>query len=70
LNLPRTAAFDGQRVLVANLGGSSVSLWKAADSTPIGFFSTGTSNSPYGAASDGVQFWITLEGTASLRGSS
>ncbi len=39
---PIGAAFDGQRVLVTNLGGDSVSLWKAADLTPLGSFSTGT----------------------------
>ncbi|HKF43151.1 MAG TPA: S-layer homology domain-containing protein [Thermoanaerobaculia bacterium] len=66
LNGPKTAAFDGQRVLITNTVGASVSLWKAADLTPIGVFSTGTGNSPFGAASDGVNFWITLEGAAQL----
>jgi len=66
LNGPKTAAFDGQRVLITNTTGASVSLWKAADLTPIGVFSTGTGNSPFGAASDGVNFWITLEGAAQL----
>src|SRR5262249_2153288 len=29
LNKPMAAAFDGERILVTNIGGSSVSLWKA-----------------------------------------
>ncbi len=59
LNGPRAAAFDGQRVLVTNEGGYSVSLWKATDLTPLGSFLTGAS-SPRGACSDGINFWITL----------
>jgi hypothetical protein len=60
LNGSYSAAFDGERILVTNLQGSSVSLWKAADFTPIGNFSTGASTDPVGACSDGVNFWITL----------
>jgi hypothetical protein len=66
LSAPNSAAFDGQRVLVTDLGGQAVSLWKAADLTPIGFFPTGASTNPYGAASDGINFWISLSGTAKL----
>ena len=62
MNDPYAAAFDGQRVLVANLGGDSVSLWKAADLTVIGNFSTGTGSAPIGAASDGIHFWVSLGG--------
>ena len=61
LKNPAVAAFDGQRVLVTNLFGDSVSLWKAADLTPLGSFPTGTGTSPFGACSDGVNFWITLQ---------
>jgi hypothetical protein len=57
MNSPSWAAFDGQRVLVTNFDGSSVSLWKAADLTPIGVFDLGTAI-PYGACSDGVNFWV------------
>ena len=64
LNGPVAAAFDGQRILVTNFSGSSVSLWKAADLTAMGFFPTGTA--PLGACSDGINFWITLNGTAKL----
>jgi streptogramin lyase len=59
LNTSGAAAFDGQRVLVTN-GSNTVSLWKAADLTPIGNFFTGNSTGPLGACSDGVNFWITL----------
>jgi len=50
------AAFDGERVLVTNGLGGSVSLWKAGDLTALGSFSTG--GSPAGACSDGFSFWI------------
>ncbi len=61
LNGPKAAAFDGQRILVTNLLGGSVSLWKAADLTAIA--SIGTSGTqPYGACSDGINFWVTLNG--------
>ncbi len=62
LNQPLTAAFDGQRILVTNFasGADSISLWKAADLTPLGTFGTGPGTRPYGACSDGVNFWIAL----------
>ena len=63
LNTPTQAAFDGERILVTNQSGNSVSLWKASDLTPIGTFSTGAGTGPFGACSDGVNFWITLGAT-------
>ena len=60
LNFPYTAAFDGERILVTNFSGNSLSLWKAADLTPIGTFATGENTGPLGACSDGLNFWITL----------
>jgi hypothetical protein len=66
LNGPLSAAFDGQRILVTNRDGDSVSLWKAADLTPLGSFSTGVDTSPFGACSDGLNFWITLSNTDQL----
>jgi S-layer family protein len=60
------AAFDGQRVLVTDYFGDSVSLWKAADLTPLGTFSTGTGSQATGACSDGVNFWVTLGFTSKL----
>jgi DNA-binding beta-propeller fold protein YncE len=67
LDIPIQAAFDGERILVTNFGDFvGVSLWKASDLTPIGTFSTassmGPSARPYGACSDGLNFWITLDG--------
>jgi hypothetical protein len=68
LNGPGAAAFDGQRVLVTNLtsGADKVSLWKAADLTPLGFVGTGPGTIPNGACSDGINFWITLNTTGQL----
>ncbi len=68
MNLPLTAAFDGQRILVTNIAGGAdtVSLWKAADLTAIGSFGTGASTGPYGACSDGINFWITLFSTGQM----
>jgi hypothetical protein len=63
---PFTAAFDGERILVTNVGGNSVSLWKAADLTPLGSVATGVGTQPFGACSDGLNFWITLQGTSKL----
>jgi hypothetical protein len=65
LNGPSQAAFDGERILVVNKDGNSVSLWKASDLSPLGHFSTGTtggSSSPAAVCSDGLNFWITLSG--------
>ena len=60
LSSPLSAAFDGRRVLVTNPLANSVSLWKAADMTPLGSFPTGTSSEPYIACSDGANFFITM----------
>jgi hypothetical protein len=60
------AAFDGERVLVTNYIGNAVSLWKAADLTPLGSVPTGDSTLPAGACSDGVNFWITLLNSGQL----
>ena len=65
LSSPSQAAFDGEHILVTNVGGRSVSLWKATDLTAIGTFSTGAT-SPFGACSDGINFWITLESSNQL----
>lgn len=59
-NGPEIAAFDGERILVTN----SVSLWKAADLSPLGSVSTGASSIPIGACSDGLNFWVTLAVTS------
>ena len=57
---PGGVAFDGERVLVCNLAGDSVSLFKAADFTPIATVPTGFQTLPFQACSDGVNFWIGL----------
>ena len=54
-----SAAFDGQRILVTGESGL-LSLWKAADLTPLGGVSIGN-YAVFGACSDGVNFWITLD---------
>jgi hypothetical protein len=66
LLIPITAAFDGQRILITNSNSDSVSLWKATDLTPIGSFSSGTNTNPFGACSDGLNFWVTLQDTNKL----
>jgi S-layer family protein len=60
------AAFDGERVLVANSGPETVSLFRAADLTPTGSMPTGTATVPTGVCSDGVGFWITLRASGRL----
>jgi hypothetical protein len=59
---PAQAAFDGERILVTNPNAGIVSLWKASDLGVIGNFSTGATGGPVGACSDGVNFWITING--------
>jgi DNA-binding beta-propeller fold protein YncE len=66
LDEPFAAAFDGERILVTNPRGNSVSLWKATDLIPIGTFFTGAFTFTTGACSDGLNFWITLSGTNKL----
>ena len=60
LSEPVQAAFDGERILVTNYVGDSVSLWKASDLTPIGTFPLPPTSTPYGVCSDGTKFWISL----------
>jgi hypothetical protein len=70
LSFSSTAAFDGERILVTNFinanSAGSVSLWKAADLTPLGSFPTGLNTGPVGACSDGLNFWITFQSTHKL----
>jgi hypothetical protein len=66
LNQPINAAFDGERILVTNSNGDSVSLWKGTDLTPIASLSTGAGSRPWGVCSDGQYFWITLQGPDQL----
>lgn len=63
---PAIATFDGQRILVSNNTGNSISLWRAADLTPLGSFTFATGAAPFGVCSDGVNFWIALKGSGQL----
>jgi hypothetical protein len=63
LNSPFAAAFDGERILVTN-NAQWVSLWKSTDLSPLGFFIIG--GAPFGACSDGLNFWLTLNGEGKL----
>ena len=67
LNAPTYAAFDGQRVLVTGFLQRGVSLWKAADLSPIGNFSLDrdSTGETFCVGSDGVNFWLGLR-TAEL----
>jgi hypothetical protein len=60
LNQPIAGSFDGERVIVANYAGNSVSLFKAADLSPIAHVAMGAGSGPTGACSDGVDFFLTL----------
>jgi hypothetical protein len=57
-----SAAFDGERVLVTNESNDSVSLWKATSLTPLGTLVLGSTKHPQGVCSDGLHFWITVNG--------
>jgi hypothetical protein len=62
LNQPYAATFDGERILVTNQTGNSVSLWKATDLSPLPGSPVLIGNFPFGACSDGLNFWIVLGG--------
>ena len=66
LSLPFACAFNGERVLVTNGSGDRVSLWKAADLTPLDSFPLPAGSGPLGACSDGVDFWIALGAAGKL----
>jgi DNA-binding beta-propeller fold protein YncE len=61
LSQPATAAFDGARILVTNQFGESVTLFKAVDLSLIGAI-LALGPTPYGACSDGLNFWVTFNG--------
>ena len=56
LSSPYGMAFDGERVLVVGFAGDVVSLFKAADFTPLG--SLTIPGATRAACNDGVNFWI------------
>jgi hypothetical protein len=45
---------------------ATVSLWKAADLAPLGSFTISPGSVPFGACSDGVNFWITQPSAGKL----
>ena len=59
-------AFDGQRMLVTVQSFDTISLWKAADLSPISSFSTGAGTGPFGVCSDGINFWISLNSASRI----
>jgi YVTN family beta-propeller protein len=65
LNDPDWASFDGERILVTNQTGNSVTVFKAADLSFITNVTTGSAQ-PYGACSDGIDFWVPLIGTGTV----
>jgi hypothetical protein len=65
LNAPTATSFDGERILVTNLSGNSVTVFKAADLSLIANVTTGDSTFPFGACSDGINFFVPL-GTGDL----
>jgi hypothetical protein len=66
LNAPTGASFDGERILVTNYSGDSVTVFKAADLSFIANVATGDFTSPSGVCSDGINFWVTLDGAGNL----
>jgi DNA-binding beta-propeller fold protein YncE len=66
LSTPIAASFDGERVLVTNLVGSSVTVFKAADLSFIANVTTGGLTQPLGPCSDGINFWVPIQNTGNL----
>jgi YVTN family beta-propeller protein len=66
LNGPTAASFDGERILVTNQVGNSVTVFKAADLSFIANVTTGAASGPFGACSDGINFWVPLSSVPAL----
>jgi streptogramin lyase len=65
LSSPREVAINGVRAVVTNQTGS-ISLFKIADLSPMGNVPTPGMSSPFGVASDGVNFWISDNGSGKI----
>jgi hypothetical protein len=67
LNGPSQAAFDGERICVANISNQSVSLWKASDLSPIATVNITTTSgfTTRSICSDGTTFFVGVQGGAS-----
>jgi hypothetical protein len=59
LDSPHQGAFDGERVLFANVNGGALTVWKASDLSVI-TNPSGAAGHKYGVCSDGVNFWVTI----------
>jgi DNA-binding beta-propeller fold protein YncE len=66
LSGPNAASFDGERILIANYTGNGVTVFKAADLSFVAHAITGVGTQPIAACSDGINFWIPLQGTTDL----
>ncbi len=66
LNHPCGTSFDGERILVTNFVTGSVTVFRAADLSFIANVATGSLTRPHSACSDGINFWVPLEGTGNL----
>jgi hypothetical protein len=66
LSNPIQAAFDGERIMVTNFNSDSVTLYRAADLSFIANVGMGSGSHPFGVCSDGINFWVTLNGTNML----
>ena len=62
LSGPVQAAFDGERILVTNRLGDSVTLFKAADLSLLAHVPLPSGAQPFGACSDGFDFWVAMPG--------
>lgn len=60
LNFPTSASFDGQRIMIGNNTGNSLTLFKAADMSLIANVPTGANTGPSGICSAGIDFWVPL----------
>ena len=65
LHFPNAAAFDGQRILVTNIGGG-LSLFQSTNLSPLGSIATPGVSAPFGVCSDGVNFWASFNGSSSI----
>jgi YVTN family beta-propeller protein len=57
LSTPTAASFDGERILVTNRFDQSVSVFREAHLSFVA--NASLSDLPFGACSDGINFWIT-----------
>jgi DNA-binding beta-propeller fold protein YncE len=66
LNGPQAASFDGERILVTNNTGNTVTVFKASDLSFITNVTISSGALPSRGCSDGINFWVPLQGTGNL----